>query len=274
MGGRRLVILVGVAVALGVAEREAEACICSPSSTLVAPASDEHPVGAPLAFQSWCGSGLDAWSVTVDGEIATLVADGEGPEIETVSVEPAPPEGAEVILFESCERELGVAEGCAVDQEVVARADFVIGPADAEPPPGVAAIVVEHESGEFEGECGGPSLPSVRVHAEVTLAERERGTWAEITFLRDDELIGFETRELPQTAALQSSLLVDEDDYAGHEVCVEVVVRDAAGNESVAQRDCTAIAEASGACTFASDARSAGLAPLLVLLVARRRRRG
>jgi hypothetical protein len=272
--GRLGLVVFGCVVGSALAESRAQACTCFDSSVVVAPATDVHPRGAPIAFgrdpaaATFCGGLLEVWTVTVDGESATLVGDAAWNGVQRVAIEPEPGEGAEVVLEKSCEYDPD-AEGCLTPVDRVERARFVIGPADDEAPSPIDDLVVEHTHGEFEYDCG--SLADLKVRAAVDLEGREPGGWIEISFRRDDAVVQIDS--FAAADPMESSLYADADEYAGSEVCVDATAFDAAGNASAVASQCTSIAEDKGAgCRVGVSPHGVGLAVPMLLLLRRRRR--
>ena len=246
-----------VAVSWGLVHAEARACSCLPGSDLVAPAGPEHPAGAPVVFESYCGSDLGAWSVTVDGEPAMLVGPVSDYGFGDASIEPTPPQGAEVVLTRDLD-------------EVV----FVIGAPDTVAPAAADEIVLEQEIGEFAHDCGSEEEPALQLSSAATFSDPETGTWAVVTFFVDGEAVYSEERKILEMGALQSVFYGEAEADEDREACVEVVVRDASGNASAVQRDCTEVpaGPSSAGCSFTPNARD----PLVLLFAAafvRRRRR-
>ena len=93
---------------------------------------------------------------------AELVVGPAADGISEVSIEPAPMEGVEVVLNQSCD--LAVDEdACIAEGDIVERARFVIGPRDAVAPPPPDDVVVEHEIGMFAADCGSPETSALVV---------------------------------------------------------------------------------------------------------------
>ncbi len=263
-----MAVVVGGAVALGVAEREAQACSCFGSSELVAPVGDTHPLGAGLAFESWCGGAMESWSATIDGEPAMIVGGDLFQGVGTVQLEPAPGLGAEVVLFQDCNAGFDI-EGCIGDDGEVERARFVIGAADDEAPAPGEVLELEQERGEFSHGCA-ELREGVSVSAVVEFPTIEPGAWAYVWFERDGETVQNESRRIPENGELSAILFLGSDEADGAEVCVGASAVDASLNASEKRTQCTSVPAANGGCTMASESRWSGL--VLVLLVRRRRR--
>lgn len=261
-------VLVGAAT-LGVAERESQACSCFGSSELVAPVGDTHPLGAALAFESWCGGSPESWSATIDGEPAMIVGGDLFQGVGTVQLEPAPGLGAEVVLFQDCNAGFDL-EGCIGDDGEVERTRFVIGPADDVAPAPGEVLELEHERGEFSSGCD-ELREGVTISAVVDFPTIEPGAWAYVWFERDGDTVQSESRRIPENGELSAFLFLNEDEADGPEVCVGARAIDASLNASEDRTECTAVPPANGrGCAIASDSRWSALA--LVVLVRRRRR--
>lgn len=259
---------ISVAIVLG-APREARACSCGGSSTLVAPVAAEHPAGAPLVFGSGCGGSLESWSATIDGLPAALVGTGDG--IHRVAIDPAPPQGALVVLSVDCS-EAFFEPDCTDPEAVIERARFVIGPPDTSAPPPVDAVTLEQEDGAFDIGCFEDTV-DLRLGAIVEVGTREPGTWVEVRFLRDGVEIQGNSHTIPENGVVESSHYVDRSELAGSETCVSVAVLDAAGNAAAAEEDCEQFAGEGCGCATEPAALDAALAFGVLVLVRRQRRR-
>jgi MYXO-CTERM domain-containing protein len=254
--------------------RAAHACSCFATSSLLAPAGDEHPVDAPLVFASSCGGSIEAWSISVDGAPAMLVSADSWSGIQTAAITPAPGLGAEVVLSIDCANTFDVPE-CTDPGARLERVRFTMGAVDTSPPAAVDGVTLELEEGEFNFGCDETTL-GLQLRASVDVDPIEPGTWIDIRFLRNGEELRRTTQEIPATGVVEDYHYVDPNEVEGSEVCVSATVVDASGNAAAAEQDCQAIAsdddEKSG-CACATDA--AGPPSLLVLVVAmvRRRRR-
>jgi hypothetical protein len=275
MGGRRLVIVVGAAVALGVAERDAEACICSGASSLVAPTTAVYPRGASIVLATQCSGALDAWSVTLDGEPAVLVGEPQWVGVQPVAVEPAPKGGAEVVISQSCEYDVE-ATGCLFESDVVERARFTVASADVVAPAVADDVGIDVEHGEFGESCDEPTH-DLRFAATIRFPSIEPAAWAQIVFSRDTVNVRSETHEIPATGEIATELIGDAVDYSGSEVCVEAMAIDASGNASDWRYDCIVFdpqpLQTVNECTLGTDARPGGAAFVLLVVACRRRRR-
>jgi hypothetical protein len=271
MGGRRLVVVViGVVAAWGVAEGEARACSCFGTSSLVAPVSDSHPLGAALAFSHQCGGELDAWRATIDGAPAELVGGDLWAGVGTVELEPEPGPGAEVVLYQGCDPTFD-AEGCTEDSEVE-RARFVIGAADETAPAAAELLAIDDEHGEFAEGCEDIG-EDLRFSAAIRFPSVEPGSWAVISFRKGNQLVQGESFAIPENGELSASLVVREEEYEGSEVCVEVAAIDASLNASEDRRECTSVPTANERGCAIANGSPWGAAALGLCFVWRRRRR-
>ncbi|MBC8069615.1 MAG: hypothetical protein IAG13_14855 [Deltaproteobacteria bacterium] len=250
------------------AAESASACSCGGESTLVAPAGDEHPVGAALLFDSGCGGNLESWSVTVDGAPASLSIVGSF-EIDEVGIEPAPPEGAEVVLLQRCADAYDLAP-CGEPDDLVERAVFVVGAADTEAPPPASGVVLEHDDAEGDAGCLDAEY-DLLLRAVVELDARERGSWAEIVFEDDGEVLATMGRAVPSEGRIEASRNFKGSELEGHELCTTVQIYDASANVSSIERDCTRVEGC--ACNSSGSPAGAALALLGVVLARSRRYR-
>ena len=220
-------------------EARAQACIClEGDSRLISPAVAEHPVGAPFVLASECPGGLARWTATIDGVPVALVGSGVDDGLGPVTLASTPTEGTEVVLTHAC-GEYTDAVDCI--DGYLERITTTIGPADVAAPPPVAALAVDHEIGMLADKCGDPEVYALRIDATLEIGDREPGSWAVLRAVVDDDVIASQERVLGELGTLQSGLfVVDPDEHAGRDVCVEVQVVDASGDASDTTRECTA----------------------------------
>jgi MYXO-CTERM domain-containing protein len=269
--------MVGGALAIAIAgtmwiaaPQVASACSCYGESRLVAPLGDEHPLGAAVFFVNDCGGDLEAWSVTVDGVAATLADGGAWAPIKGIAIEPAPAMGAEVVLSVACNAVFDE-PACTDPEGTVERARFTIAGPDTTAPPAIDAITLEQEAGEFLLGCDETKY-DLRLGAVVEIGTAEPSTWAEITFTKSGEEIARNSLVIPASGVVEWSHYVERSELAGSEACIGVTVRDAAGNATELEQDCTEIGGGCG-CAAEDPTRNAVMVALgaLVLLVSRRR---
>lgn len=269
-------VTLGALVLVYAASRTAHACSCFGTSSLLAPAGDEHPVDAPLVFAHPCGGSIEAWSVTVDGAPAMLVPADTWPRIHTATITPAPPLGGEVVLSIDCANALDVPE-CTDPGAVIEGARFTMGAVDTTPPAAVDDVSLELEEGTFNTGCDETTL-GLQLLARVDVDPIEPGTWMEVRFLRDGEELRNTAQEIPAGGVVEDYHYVDPSEVEGSEVCVSATVRDASGNVATAQQDCQAIASDDGdddgpGCACATEAAGPPTLAVLVVAMLRRRRR-
>ncbi len=275
MSGRCAALLGGAIVAFAVAEREANACICNGASTLLAPTTAEHPTGASLVFATECSGALDAWKVTIDGKLALFVGKSHWLGVQAVGLDPAPTEGAEVVVTQSCKYDVE-AEGCVVEDDVVERARFtVVGP-DLVAPAVADEVAIEVEHGLFGESCDEPEH-DLRFAATIRFPSSEQDAWAQIVFWSDGLEERSEAYEIPASGEITTQLIGDAVDYSGREVCVEAMAFDASGNASDWRSDCIVFdpqpIQTVNECALGTDERRGSGVLFLLLLSSRRRRR-
>ena len=264
----------GALVIVCAAPSAAHACSCFGTSSLVAPASEHHPVDAPLVFASDCGGSLEAWSVAVDGAPAMLVSSDAWTGIHTVAITPPPPLGAEVVLSIDCANAFDVPE-CTDSGTLLERARFTMGAVDTTAPAAVDDVSLEVEEGAFNIDCDGTTL-DLKLGVRVDLDPVEPGTWAQIRFLRDGEELRTAAQEIPENGVVEASHFVDRSELEGSEVCVSATVLDASRNVAAAEQDCQALAsddDDDSGCACATDASGPPSLAVLVVAMLRRRRR-
>lgn len=273
MGSRWLAMIGGTTVALAVAEGEANACICNGASSLLAPTSDEHPKGASLVFATQCSGALDAWRVTIDGGLALFVGESTWAGVQAVALHPAPEDGAEVVITQSCKYDVE-APGCVVESDVVERARYTVVGADLVAPAPADEVGIEVEHGLFGESCDEPTH-DLRFAATIRFSSIEPDAWARIVFSVDGWEERSLTHEIPATGQIVTELIDDSVYYSGSEVCVEAIAIDPSGNTSDSRIDCIVLdrqrVETVNECTLGTDPRQ-GPAALLLLLMWRRRR--
>jgi MYXO-CTERM domain-containing protein len=252
----------------------ARACSCFETSSLVAPAGDEHPVDAPLVFGSACGGSIESWSVTVDGAPAMLVSVDRWSGIETAAISPAPALGAEVVLSIDCANASDVPE-CTDLGAMLERARFTMGAVDTTPPAAVDGVTLEIADGTFYASCDENTL-DLQLRARVDLDPVEPGTWVDVRFLQDGEELRSTAQAIPADGVVEDYHYVDRSAVEGSEICVSARVLEASGNAVAAEQDCQVIGSADDddrGCACATDAAGPpSLAVLVVAMLLRRRR--
>jgi MYXO-CTERM domain-containing protein len=229
-----MVGVIGGAAWIGV-PTEARACSCAAEWTLVVP-SAEHPAGAPLRFDSYCGGSFEPWSVTVDGMPANFGEPAFHGEIATMAIMPTPEVGAEVVVMVDCTQRFDDS-ACDVDDVITERARFTIGPPDTTAPP--AALDVAFAFFEDDGNSCNSTEDHLTITADVEIGDREPETWIELVLSRADGLEVARTgRPMPADGGLATVLFGNEEALDFPEICVEAIVHDAAGNQAPGVQHC------------------------------------